>query len=64
MRSHAVKYFAYARECERQALEAEDNERRKRLLELARDWTEAALLEERGQQDQQEEGSAELRMAS
>ena len=41
----AKKYFAYARECARQADEATSAERRDKLLELARVWTIAALTE-------------------
>src|SRR5262245_65908335 len=43
MGAEAKKYFAYARECARQAGEATTAERRDKLLELARVWTIAAL---------------------
>ena len=45
MGAEAKKYFAYARECARQAGEATSSERRDKLLELARVWTVAALTE-------------------
>src|SRR5262245_10649597 len=45
MGAEARKYFAYARECARQAGEATTAERRDKLLELARVWTIAALTE-------------------
>ena len=45
MGAEARKYFAYARECARQAREATSAERRDKLLELARVWTIAALTE-------------------
>ena len=41
----AKKYFAYARECARQAREATSAERRDKLLELSRVWMIAALTE-------------------
>ena len=41
----AKKYFAYARECARQAREATSVERRDKLLELSRVWMIAALTE-------------------
>jgi len=45
MGAEAKKYFAYARECARQAREATSAERRDKLLELARVWMIAALNE-------------------
>ena len=45
MDSEAKKYFAYARECARQAGEATSAERRDKLLELAQVWMIAALTE-------------------
>jgi hypothetical protein len=45
MSVEAKKYFAYARECARQADQATNAERRDKLLELARVWTIAALTE-------------------
>jgi hypothetical protein len=42
----AVKYRDYARECLRQAEQAESPERREKLIELARVWTEAAIVME------------------
>jgi hypothetical protein len=45
MRSEADKYYAYARECLKQAEHADSESKRDRLLELARVWTQAALLE-------------------
>jgi hypothetical protein len=38
----AVKYRIYARECLRQAEQADTPERRNELTDLARIWTEAA----------------------
>ena len=46
MPSEAKKYWQYARECSRQAVEAETPELRGQLLDLARVWTEAAMCEE------------------
>jgi hypothetical protein len=46
MPSEAEKYWQYSRECARQAVEAETAELRDQLLDLARMWTEAALLKE------------------
>ena len=46
MPSEAKKYWQYSQECTRQAVEAETAELRDHLLDLARIWTEAALLEE------------------
>ena len=45
MGADAKKYFAYARECARQANEATSAERRDKLLELSRVWMIAALTE-------------------
>jgi hypothetical protein len=45
MGAEARKYFAYARECARQAREATSAERRDKLLELSRVWMIAALTE-------------------
>ena len=45
MGAEAKKYFAYARECARQAREATSAERRDKLLELSRVWMIAALTE-------------------
>jgi hypothetical protein len=39
----AAKYRGYARECMRQAQEADEPERRNKLLELVRIWEAAAL---------------------
>ena len=44
--SEAEKYWQYSRECIKQALEAETPQLRDQLLDLARTWTEAALIEE------------------
>jgi hypothetical protein len=46
MPSEAKKYWQYAQECSRQAVEVEAPEVRDQLLELARVWTEAAMCEE------------------
>ena len=46
MPSEAKKYWQYSQECTRQAVEAETAELRDQLLDLARMWTEAALLVE------------------
>jgi hypothetical protein len=40
------KYFEYARECVRQAGKADCAERHDKLMDSARVWTEAALVEE------------------
>ena len=45
MGAERKKYFAYARECARQAREATSAERRDKLLELSRVWMIAALTE-------------------
>jgi hypothetical protein len=42
----ASKYRNYARECLRLAEEADSVDTRNKLLELARVWSDAALLEE------------------
>jgi hypothetical protein len=42
----AKKYHAYARECARLAEQAETVEKRNKLLELARVWLDAAIIEE------------------
>jgi hypothetical protein len=44
--SEADKYLQYARECAKQALDAETPEERDQLLDLSRVWTEAALREQ------------------
>ncbi len=46
MGHEANKYFAYARECVRQAAQAQTEERRGKLIELARVWMAAAANEE------------------
>ncbi len=46
MACEAQKYWSYSRACILQAREASTDERRSRLLELARTWTEAAIREE------------------
>jgi hypothetical protein len=46
MGHEAKKYFAYARECVRQAEQAQTEERRGKLIELARVWMAAAANEE------------------
>jgi hypothetical protein len=43
MLREAAKYRDYARECLRQADQADSPERREKLVELARVWTDAAL---------------------
>lgn len=53
MRFEADKYYAYARECLRQAEEAESDTTRDKLLDLARVWTQAALVEESAAREQQ-----------
>jgi hypothetical protein len=42
----AQKYRGYARECLRQAEEADTSERRDKLLEIARVWADAAVAVE------------------
>ena len=50
MSREAQKYQDYARECLRQAEEADTSERRDKLLELARVWADAAAaIEGNGQ---------------
>jgi hypothetical protein len=46
MLEKAKEYREYARECVRMAEQADSEETRGKLLELARVWTNAALLEE------------------
>jgi hypothetical protein len=46
MGHEAKKYLGYARECARQAGQAHTEERRGKLIELARVWMAAALNEE------------------
>jgi hypothetical protein len=46
MRSEAQRYENYARECVRQASQADTVELREKLLDLARVWMEAAITEE------------------
>jgi hypothetical protein len=41
----AKKYYAYARECLRQAETSEKADAREKLIELSRVWMEAALNE-------------------
>jgi hypothetical protein len=43
---HVQKYHGYSRECVRLAEEASSAEKRNKLLELARVWADAALVEE------------------
>jgi hypothetical protein len=50
LRPQAKKYYEYARECTRQAADAESEDHRNKLTELARVWLEAALIEERAAQ--------------
>jgi hypothetical protein len=50
-RSEATKYYAYARECLRQAEAADTPDKRDKLIELSRIWVEAALIGERQQLD-------------
>jgi tRNA isopentenyl-2-thiomethyl-A-37 hydroxylase MiaE len=45
--SEAKQYQAFARDCLQMAEKANDEDVRRRLIELARDWMEAALMEER-----------------
>jgi phage-related minor tail protein len=45
MRREAKKYLDYARECARQAEEADTAELRDKLMELSRVWMSAALTE-------------------
>jgi hypothetical protein len=46
MSSEAEQYYSYARECVEMAEQAGSEEARKKILELARVWTTAALLAE------------------
>jgi hypothetical protein len=46
MLSEAKKYHGYARECVRLAGAAETPELRDRLIDLARIWIDAAMIEE------------------
>ena len=46
MKSEAEKYWQYAKECSKQALEADTPQLRDQLLGLVRIWTEAAVCEE------------------
>ena len=46
MSAEATKYFQYARECLRQAEEAEQPELREKLVELSRVWMHAAITED------------------
>jgi hypothetical protein len=46
MLSDAKMYHAYARECLRLAEAADTAETRQKLIELSRDWMQAALAEE------------------
>ena len=46
MPADAKRYWQYAQECSRQAVEAATPELRDQLLDLARVWTEAAMCEE------------------
>jgi tRNA isopentenyl-2-thiomethyl-A-37 hydroxylase MiaE len=45
--SEAKQYQALARDCLEMAEKANDEDVRRRLIELARDWIEAALIEGR-----------------
>jgi hypothetical protein len=45
--SDAKQYHAFARECLEMAEKANDSGVRLRLIELSRQWMEAALMEER-----------------
>ena len=45
--SEAKQYHAFARECLEMAENANDPSVRLRLIELSREWMEAALIEER-----------------
>ena len=45
--SDAKQYHAFARECLEMAEKANDSGVRLRLIELSREWMEAALMEER-----------------
>jgi hypothetical protein len=53
MRFEADKYRAYARECLRQAEEADSETTRDKLLDLARVWTQAAWVEDSAAREQQ-----------
>jgi hypothetical protein len=46
MGSETAKYLGYARECLKQAEEAESQQRRDKLVELAQVWMKAAALAE------------------
>lgn len=46
MSSEAEQYYLYARECVQMAEQAGSEETRKKILELALVWTNAALLAE------------------
>jgi hypothetical protein len=46
MGREAKKYLDYARECARQAEEAQTAELREKLIELSRVWMSAALAED------------------
>jgi len=46
MSPEAKKYYGYAQECARLAGEANTIEKRNKLLDLARVWRDAALIEE------------------
>jgi hypothetical protein len=45
--SYAIQYHAFARECLEMAEKADDPGVRLKLIELSRQWMEAALMEER-----------------
>jgi hypothetical protein len=60
MGAERKKYFAYARECARQAREATSAERRDKLLELSRVWMIAALTE--GNANCRADGEPRVRM--
>jgi hypothetical protein len=51
MLSEAKIYYAYARECLELAETADTVETRQKLIELSRDWMEAALAEEMRRRD-------------
>jgi hypothetical protein len=53
----AKKYLDYARECVKQAEEAHTQERRDKLIELARVWTQAALAEQAALSEQDIRGN-------
>jgi hypothetical protein len=48
--SEAQQYHAFARECLEMADKANDEDVRRRLIELSQEWMAAALMEERAAQ--------------